>query len=655
MGNTLTATLRAVDYLRVSTEEQAKGYGISYSGKKTARFIERKGWSHLDTFTDEGVSGSLSWQERDDLPRLMALAQQTPRPFDVVVVSETRAIGRKDRAFWRWVWELEDLGIFVAVVDKDIDNTTDAGRDAMREEANYSFKEYGRIRSRTQSGIQEKAEGGGWPGGVPPYGWYIKDQGKKGESTPAVEDAEAAICHRMRELRVARKSYSQMAIVLRAEEKVTRTGLDWTEESVRRTLTSEALLEGRVIFRSPRRAKHSEDGTPVYGPMVVIPLPPIFMAEQVAELQAVQESMAGVRGPQEEAGIYTASGRLIGPCGAKHTGYARRSRGVRMYRCSGESTSECSQIDADLLEEHLWTRIEKLLGDPEQLRAMARDWTVLAAKTRVDFAKRIEALDREIEEQNDAIDVTMTVAAKRAAQRKLSREAAEQAVERAVMPLEDELARLEKERAQLVEWQAESDAAHARVNDLKRLAEVARERLHPLSPAQQREVFALLGLELTIKGPTPKRPAPGSPTAWFYDRKRMVPTLSDDAWAKAQAVIERLDSGRGPERLPARPVLEGILFKAATGAKWDELPPECGKPASVRQRWNRWVKSGAWDQIMDILKDAPGVPPCVLPKIEMRGTLDPRSLIGHMAAPEGSVPVEPRTQGAIQFHMHLAA
>lgn len=36
-------TLRAVDYLRVSTEEQAKGYGIKYTGKRTANHIRKKG------------------------------------------------------------------------------------------------------------------------------------------------------------------------------------------------------------------------------------------------------------------------------------------------------------------------------------------------------------------------------------------------------------------------------------------------------------------------------------------------------------------------------------------------------------------------------------------------------------------------------------
>lgn len=56
------ATLRAVDYLRVSTEEQTEGYGISYTGKRTARYIQNKGWTHVGTYA-HGPS-TWSWLTR---------------------------------------------------------------------------------------------------------------------------------------------------------------------------------------------------------------------------------------------------------------------------------------------------------------------------------------------------------------------------------------------------------------------------------------------------------------------------------------------------------------------------------------------------------------------------------------------------------------
>jgi hypothetical protein len=72
----------------------------------------------------------------------MDAAQQTPRPFDIVVVPDGRVIGRKGRAFWRWVWALEDIGVYVAVVADDYDNTTSEGRKKMRRDADYAETEW---------------------------------------------------------------------------------------------------------------------------------------------------------------------------------------------------------------------------------------------------------------------------------------------------------------------------------------------------------------------------------------------------------------------------------------------------------------------------------------------------------------------------------
>jgi DNA invertase Pin-like site-specific DNA recombinase len=657
MSKTLTAarTLRAVAYVRVSTEEQVKGYGLEAGEELALDYVEDQGWEHIDTFKDGGVSGSLPWQERDVLPRLMAMARQSPRPFDVVVVPETRAIGREERVFWRWVWEMEDLGVFVAVADKGIDNTTEDGKASMREEANYAFKEYTRIRKRTQRGIQKKAQAGGWPGGVPPFGWYIKNQGRKGESTAAVHEAEAETARRMRELRIRRKSYSQIAAVLNAEHRAKRDGGTWDERNVRWILTSSALLTNTVVTRKKSTAKLDEDGNPLHGVSVTIQLPEIFSPEEISELESAQKFLAGTQSAQRESAVYPISGRLKSPCGGQYTGYRRKDRDdYRMYRCNGRGC-DCSQIDADLIEKAVWRRVCALLGDPQQLNAMAKDWSQLAARNRVNFRGRLEELDAQITEQDDIIDATASVKIARAIRDGASKAEAKASAERAVKPLEEELVRLKKERAQVAEWQAEADASEQQLMDLQRLASVARLHLAELSPEHQTEVLALLGAELEVTGPVPAKPPAGSPGAWFLENRVRIPALTDEEWVLVEPVLKALDSGRGPKQLPKRDVLEAIFLKARTGMRWEDLPERYGKPASIRQRWNRWSKSGAWEQIMAPLKDAPGDVPPLLPPIEMRGRLDPRALIGHMAAPENSVPVEPLRRGAIQFQLDLAS
>ncbi|MFA3835952.1 hypothetical protein [Streptomyces aureus] len=46
--------LRAVAYLRISTEMQKKGYGIAYAKKGIAKHIEKKGWALVGTYTECG-------------------------------------------------------------------------------------------------------------------------------------------------------------------------------------------------------------------------------------------------------------------------------------------------------------------------------------------------------------------------------------------------------------------------------------------------------------------------------------------------------------------------------------------------------------------------------------------------------------------------
>ncbi|MCX5014311.1 recombinase family protein [Streptomyces sp. NBC_00555] len=257
-------TLRAVDYLRVSTQSQAKGYGIAHTGRNTSRHIAGKGWEHVGTYADQGVSGTLEAHGRDALKRLMADARRSPRPFDMVVVHETRAIGRTGPSFWHWLWELEGLGIFVAVANEDYDNSTSAGRSRMQQGAQYAIQEHRNIRSRTQSGIQEKAAEGGHPGGAPRYGYRILNLGRRGEQRLVLDDCdggdrcsasgpcttrhEAPVLRRARQLAVEEHGkWGRVALILNHEGFRTRSGKHWSEANIRSRLMDEDLTATRSV------------------------------------------------------------------------------------------------------------------------------------------------------------------------------------------------------------------------------------------------------------------------------------------------------------------------------------------------------------------------------------------------------------------------
>lgn len=524
--------IRAVAYLRVSTEEQAKGYGIAYSGKRVVKRVSEKGWALIDAYADEGLSGSLEAHDRPDLKRLMEAARTSPRPFDMVVVNEGRVIGRTGRAFWRWVWELEDLGIYVHNVKKNYDNSTPQGRSQMRKDADYAEEERELIRERTNGGRQEKAEEGGWPGGRTPYGWGIENKGLKGASKAARDPHEWSVLHRMLELAVIHHRNAEgIAATLNAEGTLTREGKRWSNKNVLNKLKSEAVQKAQVTFRKESRSLKDRDGNLLYGATVTIPLVPAFTDAELTSLNAALAQFSVVR-KKDGTPSYPYSKRITGACGKHYTGFVR-PRGGRAYRCAGKQQAypgagicTCSQVGADDLEKAAWAKVCELLGDAEQLQRLAEERAGLAAANKVNHAERLEKLDKQIGEQTDAIDATMAVAARQAAKRGLKGPAAEEAIERVVGPLNQELAELEKQRAEVAAWQTETEQAEQRARDLQELAKAASKRLDNLSEPKRARLISLLDVQVTLTSPVP-RPHPGRKAGLpsFEVRGRIEPRL----------------------------------------------------------------------------------------------------------------------------------
>ncbi|MFI2348060.1 recombinase family protein [Streptomyces sp. NPDC019443] len=637
---TKTLTLRAVDYLRVSTEEQAKGYGVQAASKKTTKHIGRKGWEHIGTFADEGLSGSLEAHDRPDLKRLMEEARSTPRPFDMVVVSEGRAIGRTGRAFWRWVWELEELGVYVAVVKGDYDNSTQDGRKKMRKDADYAEEEREIIRERTQGGIQEKAEEGGHFGGNAPYGWRIEDKGKLKLSRLVIdEDAAKVLREAYRLMAGERMNMREAAQELILQNHPAPRGGKWSANSLRKILKGAPVQEGVRIYRSSRSStgtrgtKLDADGRPVYGETVTVELDRIFTEEEVTKLNAAMERTA--RKPFKKGGAaHPLSKRLYGACGKHYTGVNRTDRYGRSYRCSGKIEAYagqprcgCSQVDAQGLEARVWGEVCKLLQDPERLQAMAGDWADLAARSGVNYEDRIAELEQQISGQDAAITAAVVAAAKEPD--------AAAAIGAAVAQLKDERARLNDLLEEAKAWHTESLAAGQRARDLQALAEMARERLHDMQPQEQAEVLALLDVKVTILGEVPVRVREDDRVSgWFRSRKRIVPDLTDTAWALVAPVLTAKRPGR--PTLDPRTALDAMLHKARTGCTWRDLPEHYGRFGTVASAFNRWQRSGLWEQSLDLLAGLPGTPlpeVIVLPPLRVEGRLDPRLLIGEQVAP----------------------
>ncbi|MEV8605038.1 recombinase family protein [Streptomyces griseoviridis] len=630
---TITAQLRAVDYLRVSTEEQTKGYGITYTGKKTTRHISSKRWAHVGTFRDEGESGTLPWQKRTDAQKLMALARQEPRPFDVVTVYETRAIGREDRVFWEWVWTLEDLGVFVAVVEEDIDNTTEEGKARMRDKANEAFREIIKIRKRTQDGLQEKAEDGGWVGGQPAYGLRIKDQGKKGQSTLEVNPFEAIVLEKAAELIVDEgKSADEAAAALNALGHRTRSGAPWTGGNLKAKFANTAM-HGVVVFRNTdekvnktrgkRATRLGRDGQPAHGQTVEIPCPPPLPIER---LRAARKALERRARPKSVTGqVYALSRRLTGACGAHYVGQYLKEEGKRAYRCSGSKARGCgdSIILADEVEDYVWEGLADYLSDEGTLQELAQRWIGDTPDHRELYQARLEVLDKEIEQlTNDSAQRLLAFTTG-------STEIPQAVVSAAMAGLSKQIKDKEKERDLAQHMLDDAEGAATRAADIASLIELAKRNLRLIKGERRAHIIEFMGIKATVAGPVPVRQGGRSCfiEAWFAEQEHGVLGLTDDLW---EEVVQRIPPHQVRKNsLDPRDVVEATLYKMRTGTGWESLPERFPAGFSVRARVKKWISSGAWAQMMEPLfsPEAQRFERTMLPPLKVQGELDPNLVI----------------------------
>lgn len=639
-----TDRLRAVNYLRVSTEEQAKGNGIAYTGRRTFRHIERKGWEHVGTYSDEGLSGTLDASERDDLTRLMKGARKTPRPFDVVVVYEERAMERKGRAFWPWVWELEDLGIHVSIVKGDYDNTTGEGRARMRHAQGKAEDEHIAIRDRTNGGRDERALAGGYVGGKVPYGYRVEGPAKA-RTLVVDECSEPESCARQHEADVLRRAltlfvnrnqgqanWRKTAILMNAEGYTTRDGKPWRESNLKARVTSTTVLEAQQVFRNPN-GNHTvvdRDGNPAYGETVVIELDPIFSPEEMEELKQARERRP-VRAKKSGGRVYVLSGRLASRCGSYYTGFGRNGKEQRHYRCAGKGEEfagsgpgcDCPRVDADASEKYVWEQVRQFLGDEARLKELVDEHVGRATTGRADFAARIVELDQQITTLRRTVRLTTSATIRQAVEEGATDAEAEAQSAETVRPLRKELEEIEALRREAAAWGQEAVVASQRAQDLQTLAHAAHHCLDELLPAQQAEILALLNIEATIVGEVPKA-RPGLPCSlgkWFRVHGRSVPDMTHEVWGAVEPLMVVQY-----RTLKPRLILEALFHKARTSCRWTELPAEYGHHRGIQTQLNRWQRSGLWEEIMNALQGFPGTPPYghdLTPPMKLTGELIP--------------------------------
>jgi DNA invertase Pin-like site-specific DNA recombinase len=144
----------AAIYTRVSTDRQT----TENQERELREIAERMGWSVVEVYRDNGVSGAKSRAER---PAFDALCKDaTRRRFDMVMAWSVDRLSRSLQDLVAFLSDLHALGIDLFLHQQGVDTTTPAGKALFQMMGVFAEFERAMIRERIKSGLERaKAQG----------------------------------------------------------------------------------------------------------------------------------------------------------------------------------------------------------------------------------------------------------------------------------------------------------------------------------------------------------------------------------------------------------------------------------------------------------------------------------------------------------------
>ncbi len=483
----MSQPIRAAFYVRVSTDEQAQnGTSLDVQRDRLTAHIEAQGWTLLEGFTDEGVSGSIDPDKRPALGRLLSACRSGQ--VDKVVVTDADRLSRDLRHMLNVTHELTSRGVEVVMLNTPLISELERQiRGAFAEE------ERRKITARMLSGIMRVAQEGYWPGGPAPFGFQLVKGPRR--TTLDIYEPEATVLRAAVSLIVDQGCTTwEAAARLNGMGMKPRRAKAWNHVTLRRTL-QKTPLNGRWTYARPDKDRQKRRSRMDIEP-IEMEVPTLIPEERHQALMALLDSTGTGPRPKSKESYTLSRGVLKGPCGNNFHGVYRGDRDARQYRCFGSRPEaldrcDCKRLNADAIETLVWDQVVQLLTQPERLIAMAEDFLGIRQGQITVERDQIADVDAKVAKLEKAISTTLVDYAKAGLP--------PLAIRAAVETMEDELAALHRHRAQLLAWRDQNLAESERMRQLWALADVAHQRLHSLSRDDQATVLKLLNLSVTVQ------------------------------------------------------------------------------------------------------------------------------------------------------------
>ncbi len=146
--------LRVAIYTRVSTLIQS----TENQRIDLERVAALRGWTIVEVYTDQGISGSKGRSDRPDLDRMLKDAVRGK--FDLIAVWSLDRLGRSLQHLIETVNELQAVGVDLYMHQQALDTTTPSGKLAFSIFGAFAEFERSLIRERVRAGLERAKRNG---------------------------------------------------------------------------------------------------------------------------------------------------------------------------------------------------------------------------------------------------------------------------------------------------------------------------------------------------------------------------------------------------------------------------------------------------------------------------------------------------------------